>query len=108
MTEIKGDYDSRILNLVTENEYKIQDLETQLEISNAVKIEFEEKIGNLKTEISDCHEDRKIGDKKTKDLIKGILFCKNFCDTKLSETFNFPSGVQSEEIEKISKTISQF
>jgi len=44
----------------------------QLEISNAQKQEFEERIGEMAQEIQDLNEDRKIGEKKSQALMKDL------------------------------------
>lgn len=61
------------LNIMkAEHEITIRDLKMQLEISNAQKVEFEETIEQLKQDIKDLNEERKIGDKKGQALIKDL------------------------------------
>ena len=58
--------------LESEKSLILRDLNMQLEIANAQRSEFEELSAQLKEEIKDLYEERKIGDKKGSALIKDL------------------------------------
>merc|ERR1719278_531378 len=69
---IKDTFEDDVRILKSEHEIVLRDLNMQLEIAYAQKNEFEESIEQLKQEIVDQAEDRKIGEKKTHGLIKDL------------------------------------
>ena len=64
----------------------------QLEISNAQKQEFEERIGEMAQEIQDLNEDRKIGEKKSQVGI--AIRCNMLLEN--NEPFLFPQALMKD------------
>ena len=69
---LKENYEDELKIIKAEHEISKRDLTMQLEIATAQTTEFDETIEQLKQEIKDQSEDRKIGDKKGQALIKDL------------------------------------
>lgn len=72
MEELQSDQNQRIRTLQTEHDLVSRGLNTQLEIANAQRTEFEEQVQGLRQEIEDLHEEKKITEKKGSALLKDL------------------------------------
>eukprot|EP00095_Tigriopus_kingsejongensis_P012284 maker-scaffold324_size206069-snap-gene-1.28 protein:Tk12284 transcript:maker-scaffold324_size206069-snap-gene-1.28-mRNA-1 annotation:"grip1-associated protein 1 isoform x2" len=72
VAEIQSDKDLSIRTLDSEHQMVMRSLNTQVEIANAQRSEFEEKVAILKQELEDLHEDKKISEKKGSGLLKDL------------------------------------
>jgi len=70
--ELKTEFCQEKGGIMEEHTVKLEDLQTQLELSNVQKCEFEENVKKLKQDIKDGIEDRKISEKKGHALVKDL------------------------------------
>lgn len=70
--ELKTEFCQEKGGIMEEHTSKLEDLQTQLELSNVQKCEFEENVKKLKQDIKDGIEDRKISEKKGHALVKDL------------------------------------